>query len=84
MSRGKGKKKPSMAAISSENQRNHKIWYPPPCNHRKLNVDASGTDELVKGDVGWIVRDSLGSPMGIGCNQVNMKMVNKIPRDVGH
>lgn len=48
----------------------HSDWIPPPANLWKLNVDASKSESPSLGGVGWILCDSLGSPICMGYKRI--------------
>lgn len=56
--------------LTSENQENQEVWTPPPTGLLKINVDASWNDDQRRGGVGWIIRDSHGSPVGMGSAKI--------------
>lgn len=46
-------------------------WKPLPENTWKMNVDASWSDQRKCGGIGWILRDSIGSPICMGIQRIN-------------
>lgn len=58
---------------SLESLGNQDKWSPPPLNCLKINTNAAWNSKLGRGRVGWILRDSLGSPLGVGCKHFNRK-----------
>lgn len=39
----------------------------------KINVDTSWNEAQKQGGIGWIIRDSLGSLVGLGCSKIKRR-----------
>lgn len=55
----------------SESLSSHASWEPPPAGVWKLNVDASRSEMSQTSGLGWILRDSTGSPICGGLKRIN-------------
>lgn len=63
-----------LSSSPMENQTSRPPWRPPPSGSWKMNSDAAWLEDRKVGGIGWVIRDSSGSLIGLGCKQMQSNL----------